>query len=160
MFNHDVFPHEILQSENPIHKLNNWLSDRITQNSANLVVMCIPGGIVSSRKYNPFFDYGLMKYIIIQAVKPTYILNCIHQNTANVAAIPEPFYPNKINQHIRTSKILDQNEYDFYVKNRNISVTIDMYVRDETLNVFDPNVFNIIAADIYNVIKQRKRNNE
>ena len=118
--------------------------------------MCIPGGIISSNKYNLFCDYGLLNYIICQAVKPTYILNCIHQNTVNVGVIPEPFHPNKITQHIRTEKVLDQNEYDFYIKNRNISVTKDMVEYDDISNVFDPDVYTKIAADICNVIKTKE----
>lgn len=152
LYNHEVFPYEILKSNNPIYELNRFISDKINKCNVDILVLCIPGGIISSNKYNPFCDYGLLNYLISRAVKPTYVLNCVHQNTANISEIPEPFYPYKINQHIRTDKILDQNEYDFYLNNRNITVTKDMSEYDELFNLFDASVFSKIAEDISNFI--------
>ncbi len=153
IYKHETFPLEILRSYNPIYELNRYLMDNISKSNADIVVMCIPGGIISSNKYNPFCDYGLLDFIIHNAVKPIYILNCIHQNTENIKAIPEPFIPYKITQHIRTDRVLDQNEYDFYVKNRNITVSENMITADRVPNIFDPNVYEKIAIDIHSVIK-------
>ena len=153
-YNYETFPLEILRSHNPIYELNRYLMSKISESNANIVILCIPGGIIASNKYNPYCDYGLLDFLIYKAVKPIYILNCIHQNTANVEMIPEPFLPHKITQHIRTDRVLDQNEYDFYVQKRNIAINEDIITSDRIYNIFDPNVYKKIALEIHNVIKE------
>lgn len=153
-----VFPFEIIKSENPIYNLNDFLCEIINEWKAEILVLCVPGGIISSNKYNPFCDFGLVNYIIKNAITPTYILNCIHQNTSNINSIPEPFYPYKISRHIRTDRVLDQNDYDYYLLNRNVCINDEMVSEDEIPNVFDAKVYEKIAKEIKFIINNGKKN--
>lgn len=158
MYGYTVFPYNIIETENPVFELNKFVSNQVAFTDSDIVVLCIPGGVIPSVQYNDFCDYGLLNYIIHQAVPPQYILNCIHQNTANISMIPEPFLPHTINSYIKTDKILDQQEYDFHIKNRQLTITKDMADNDENYNIFDPSVYHLITADIINVIEGNQKN--
>ena len=160
MFDYITFPFDIVIGENPILELNKFIIKKSSEDNYDIVILCVPGGIISSPKYNMYCDYGLLNYIISHAVSPFYILNCIHQNTANLGLIPEPFLPYKINRHLRTDKILDQNRYDQYEKKLNLTITKEMAENDQELNIFQPMVYDLIAKEIDHLINKEVKNDK
>ena len=160
MFGCVTFPFEVIASPNPVLALNNFIKKKASEADCDVLVLCVPGGIISSPKYNMYCDYGLLDVIVSRAVSPCYILNCVHQNTENLGFIPQPFPPFKINRHIRTDRILDQNEYDGYEKMLNMTVTDEMANDDGELNVFDSVVYDAIAKEIDPLINKEAKNNE
>ena len=155
-----TFPFEVIASPNPVLALNNFIKKKASEADCDVLVLCVPGGIISSPKYNMYCDYGLLDFIVSRAISPCYILNCVHQNTENLGFIPQPFPPFKINRHIRTDRILDQNEYDGYEKMLNMTVTEEMANDDGELNVFDSMVYDTIAKEIDPLINKEAKNNE
>lgn len=131
--------------------LNQWFYQNAVEINADFIVVCVPGGIIQSTKYNRYCDYGLLDYLLVKAIKPDYVLCSVFHDINAVENIPNVFAPYKINAFIRINKILDQNIYDFSFQNRSMIINKQNVHITESVeyDINDSNYFIDIAQILY-----------
>lgn len=142
-----AFPFYLLQKDNPITEFNHYFQNAISRTNPDIVLVGVPGGILSDPEYNLNCDYGLLAFILTRSLNPSFIINCIFQNTCNEHLIPNVFFPYEITLNIKINQILDMNEYDFYNKNRTMCIDSTHKV-DSKWNLFNETVYLDIAEEV------------